>query len=223
MQNDKSREHIRDIRGNGDSRNAHAEHDDEKEIEHDICCAGKSQHKEWVPAVPAGAKDCRAEIVKQKKRVAEHIDAQIQRGVPQDILRGLYQPQKRLGSKLPRDHSGYADYNCHHDRRSDGERYLFPAALTDQPRNKYIRTDRQPRGHRDYQRDDLGIVAHRRERVLVSEITDYRRVGGIEQLLKNTAQRNGKRKQQYFLCKRTVKHVRIRSFEIHVSDPPIGY
>lgn len=193
-------------------------HDYEKQIEPDIGDAGKDQGKEGVSAVPPCTKNGGAEIVKQKKRIAEHINPQIQHSVPKNTVRRLDQLQKRFCEELPQNHSERTDKNGQHDRRFYCGRNFVLAVLTDQIGNEYICPDRQTGGHRNDQRNDFRIASDCGKRIFVSEIADDRSVGGVEELLKNTAERNGKCKQQQLFDKRSVEHIHLCVFEFHVLN-----
>lgn len=182
----------------------------------------KTKAKKGYRLSPPCTKNGGAEIVKQKKRIAEHINPQIQHSVPKNTVRRLDQPQKRFCEELPQNHSERTDKNGQHDRRFYCGRNFVLAVLADQIGNEYICPDRQTGGHRNDQRNDFRIGSDCGKRIFVSEIADDRSVGGVEELLKNTAERNGKCKQQQLFDKRSVEHIRLCVFEFHVLNSLIG-
>lgn len=109
-----------------------------------------------------------------------------------------YQQRARGGGK-PRtaQHSGEE-----HGSSGGGGNVLRPAP-PDAPGDKYVHTQRQPRGQRHYKGHDLAVGADGG----VVKIADDGGVGGVEELLYDAAERYGKREQLRILNSVLVVHI----------------
>ncbi len=69
--------------------NAPVQHGNEYDVEDDVADRGQDEQEQRRPAVAHGVEDAGAHVVDEQEQQTEHIDAQIERGVRENIRRVL--------------------------------------------------------------------------------------------------------------------------------------
>ena len=92
-------EALGDQRGPRHASHAHAEADNEQQVQHDVCQAGDHQEDQGRLAVPLGVIDAVESVVEEQEDRAAEIDLQIRPGVGHDIRVRAQQLQQGTGQQ----------------------------------------------------------------------------------------------------------------------------
>ena len=161
-------------------------HDDKDQVEDDVDDAGRKQKVQRPPRIADRPQQRRAEIIGDKCRHADEIDAHIHHRQIDHISRRAHPFQQRSGQKVAdEDHQDPAD-----DRDADGGMYRFscvsfipcPAIA----RHQHIAADRDAQKQIDEQIDQRTGGTNGRQCLTAGKPADHDDVRRIEEQLQDT-------------------------------------
>ena len=154
-QDERRREELGEDRGDRDALNAHAELQNEEEIEHDIEKAGEDQEIKRPSGISDRPQDPAAHVVDEEPGDPGKIDLKIDRRIPHDVLRGRHQEQHGPDRQHSRGRKEDPGDQGHGDRRLHGFvqdlQVLRPVLLADHDAGAHQK--RCEKSHRAGRRD----------------------------------------------------------------------
>src|SRR5574344_11204 len=128
----------------------------------------------------------------------------------------MYRREQRPCHKLSGSTKQRSKNQRKHNGRMERIAYCLTLSTANAPGNEYIHSHCQSCRKAHDKRHNLTIRTNSRKRVRIRKTSHHRCVRRVEQLLQHTAQCNGECKKENLLCKRTVYHVYIFIFMIHM-------
>lgn len=191
---DKSgRDVLRDGGGHSYTGHAHAHQDNRHQVQYYIYHAGNDQVEQRTLGIALGTKNSCAEVIGHGGGHTQEVDAQIEGGQIDYVLRGGHPDQQLVGH----DGTKHRQHCAADQSHEDGGMYCLAhhiVALAAQISGYYyVGAYRQAHKQGDQQVDEGGGGAHGGQRLFAREPTDHDDVCGVKQQLENTGchKRNG--------------------------------
>ena len=207
-------EALGDQRGPRHASHAHAEADNEQQVQHDVCQAGDHQEDQGRLAVPLGVIDAVESVVEEQEDRAAEIDLQIRPGVGHDIRVRAQQLQQGTGQQRSQAHDEEPQDAQRDDGGGDGGLHLMDAPGTEQLGHHHRTAHGQPGGHGHRQKHDGEGGAHGRHCVFAHKFSHHRGVHHIVELLEQIARHHGQGKE-----KQQIQRSALRQILNHVHFP----
>lgn len=207
---DSGADRIGDDRGDCHTLHRHMQDGDEEQIEQHVEHTGRGKRRQRRLGIARRTEDCRLEIVQQNDRHAEHVDAQIQERIRENVIRRAQQLQQLGGKQLTENGDRHAEQQCRQNRGVRRAAHRLPLAAPDGVGNHDIDAERNADKQVDKQTDNRAVGAHGGNRhiaQLAGEVADDRHIRGVEQLREYRRRRHRQRKLRQTVPNRAVQHI----------------
>ena len=207
---DSGADRIGDDRGDCHTLHRHMQDGDEEQIEQHVEHTGRGKRRQRRLGIARRAEDRRLKIVQQNDRHAEHVDAQIQERIRENVIRRAQQLQQLGGKQLTENGDRHAEQQCRQNRGVRRAAHRLPLTAPDGVGNHDIDAERNADKQVDKQTDNRAVGAHGGNRhiaQLAGEVADDRHIRGVEQLREYRRRRHRQRKLRQTVPNRAVQHI----------------
>ena len=197
---------------NGDARNVQLTDDHEEQIQENVQHAGNGEEDERALRIAVGAEDGGGEIVDQRAGNADEIDAQIEAGQRQNVVRRVHPFEHRRGKEETEQERHHAQNEAQGDGAVDGTLDAHVVAAAGIARDQNVDADGNADERAGQKIDERRGRADGGQRRAAREFADDDDVRRVEQQLQNARQRQRQGKHQDLRQKRAVQHIKLVVF-----------